>query len=170
MNTPIHDPEEPEPVYPQTPISAETEAHLSRAYQRILRVAIVLSVAAVVAALAINWRSGVGVAIGAALGLINFIWLHSSTGKLVDRLLLENKKPPLLEPPPDPSSSKTKFRFIFPFPLRYLLMIGVAYVILKSYPQLLIGFLIGLLLPLLASMVEGVYEAVAIGKTHQTSD
>ena len=49
-------------------------------------------------------------------------------------------------------------------------MIGVAYVILKSYPQLLIGFIVGLVLPVLAAMGEGIYEAVTIGKTHQTSD
>lgn len=170
MIDPLPESSEPEPVYPQTPISAESEAHLSGAYRRILKTAMVFSVAAALVATLVNWRSGLGAAIGAILGLSNFAWLHSSTGKLVDRMLAETKTPPLLTPPPDSSDNKPRFRFIFPFPLRYLLMMGVAYVILKSYPRLLIGFLIGLLLPLLASMVEGVYEAVASGKTHQTSD
>jgi hypothetical protein len=94
-------------------------------------------------------------------------------------MLVENKNPSLLGPLPEtsgnkaeskPGVNKSRFRFIFPFPLRYLLVIGVAYVIVKSYPQLLVGFLVGLLLPLLASTVEGIYEAMTIGKTHQTSD
>jgi hypothetical protein len=35
---------------------------------------------------------------------------------------------------------------------------------------MLIGFIVGLALPILAAMGEGVYEAVTISKTHQASD
>jgi hypothetical protein len=45
----------------------------------------------------------------------------------------------------------------------------VAYVILKSYPRLLIGFIAGLILPILAAMGEGIYEALVIGKIDQAS-
>ena len=178
MNRPIPEPDEPEPnesepdepVYPQTPISAETEAQLSGAYRRILRIAIVLGVAASLAAALVNWPAGLGAAIGSVVGLINFIWLHQTTEKLVDRMLAASKSAPSLEENARAKSSSSKFRFMFPFPLRYLLIIAVAYVILKSYPRLLIGFMVGLVVPLLASFGEGIYEAVTIGKTDQTSD
>jgi hypothetical protein len=170
MNPPIPEPDEPQPIYPKTPISPETEARLSGAYRRILRIAIVLSVVATVVATLVNWRAGLGAAIGALVGLINFVWLHQGAEKLVDRMLAASKK----LPPPDENapakSSSSKFRFMFPFPLRYLLIIAVAYVILKSYPRLLIGFMVGLVLPLLASFGEGIYEAITIGKTDQNSD
>ncbi len=173
MNPPIPDSDEPEsnePVYPQTPISAETEAQLSGAYRRILRIAVVLSVVATLAAALVNWPAGLGAAIGSVVGLINFVWLHQTTAKLVDRMLAASKTaPPPGENTPAKSSS-SKFRFMFPFPLRYLLIIAVAYVILKSYPRLLIGFMVGLVMPLLASFGEGIYEAVTIGKTDQSSD
>jgi hypothetical protein len=47
-------------------------------------------------------------------------------------------------------------------------MIAVAYVILKSYPALLVGFIVGLILPIIASMGEGVYEALVISRIDQT--
>jgi hypothetical protein len=183
MNPPIPEPDESqpdlserdqpepnEPVYPQTPISAETEAQLSGAYHRILRIAVVLSVVTTLAAALVNWPAGLGAAIGSVLGLINFIWLHQTTEKLVDRMLAASKNAPPPEENAPAKSSSSRFRFMFPFPLRYLLIIAVAYVILKSYPRLLIGFLVGLVMPLLASFGEGIYEAVTIGKTDQTSD
>jgi hypothetical protein len=175
MNPPIPEPDEsqpiePELIYPKTPISPETEARLSGAYRRILRITIVLSVVATLVVSLVNWPAGLGAAIGALVGLINFVWLHQGTEKLVDRMLAAGKK----LPPPDENApaknSSSKFRFMFPFPLRYLLIIAVAYVILKSYPRLLIGFMVGLVLPLLASFGEGIYETVTIGKTDQTSD
>ncbi len=164
------EPEPNEPVYPKTPISAETEAQLSGAYRRILRIALVLSVAATLAATLVNWAAGLGAAIGSVVGLINFVWLHQTTEKLVDRMLAASKSAPPQEENASAKASSSKFRFMFPFPLRYLLIIAVAYVILKSYPRLLIGFMVGLVLPLLASFGEGIYEAVTIGKTDKTSD
>jgi ATP synthase I chain len=175
MNPPIPEPDdpqpiEPEPIYPETPISPETEAHLSGAYRRILRIAVFLSVAATVVVTLVNWRAGLGAAIGSLVGLINFVWLHQTTEKLVDRMLAASKSAPPPEENTPAKSSPSRFRFMFPFPPRYLLIIAVAYVILKSYPRLLIGFMVGLVLPLLASFGEGIYEAVTIGKTDQTSD
>ena len=141
------------------------EARLSGAYQRILRVAIVLSVAGTVAAaLLFSWQSGLGLAIGSLLAYINFVWLHHGTERLVERMVVSNKTS---------SADKTKprkVRFAFPFPLRYALLFGVAYVILKSYPRLLIGFIVGLILPILASMGEGIYEALVTSKIDQAND
>ena len=167
MNTPedsasnqITDPAMPD----QTPPDPAMEERLSGAYNRILKVAMGLSIAGTLAAaLLFNWQSGLGVAIGSLLAFINFVWLYHGTERLVERMVVSNKTT---------SAAKTKprkVRFAFPFPLRYALLIAVAYVILKSYPRLLIGFIVGLILPILAAMGEGIYEAIVIGKTDQAS-
>jgi hypothetical protein len=141
----------------QAPVDPAMEERLSGAYRRILRVAIALSVIGSLAAtLLFSWRSGLGLAVGALLAFINFVWLHRSTDKLVNRMISAGQSPP------------RKLRFVFPFPLRYALMIAVAYVILKSYPGLLIGFIVGLILPILAAMGEGIYEALVINRIDQT--
>lgn len=137
---------------------AEMEERLSGAYRRILRMAMALSaIGALAATLLVNWQCGLGLAIGSALAFINFVWLHHGTERLVERMLAPDKKAP------------SRFRFAFPFPLRYALLIAVAYVILKSYPGLLVGFIVGLILPVLASMGEGIYEAVVISRIDQAS-
>jgi hypothetical protein len=146
------------------PVDPAMEQRLSGAYRRILRVAIVLSVAGtLIAALLFTWQSGLGLAIGSLLAYINFVWLHRGTERLVERIIASNKATPAAE------SKPRKVRFKFPFPLRYALLIAVAYVILKSYPRLLIGFIVGLILPILAAMGEGIYEAVVISKIDQAS-
>jgi len=148
----------------QTPPDPVMEERLSGAYRRILRLAIGLSVAGTLTAILLfSWQSGLGLAIGSLLAYINFVWLHHGTERLVERMVVSNKTT---------STDKTKLRkvrFAFPFPLRYALLIAVAYVILKSYPRLLIGFIVGLILPILAAMGEGIYEAVVISKTDQAS-
>ena len=146
------------------PVNPAIEQRLSGAYGRILRVAIALSVAGtLVAALLFTWQSGLGLAIGALLAYVNFVWLHHGTERLVERIIASNKATT------DGESKPRKLRFAFPFPLRYALLIAVAYVILKSYPRLLIGFIVGLILPILAAMGEGIYEAVVISKIDQAS-
>ncbi|MGZ4856289.1 MAG: ATP synthase subunit I [Candidatus Angelobacter sp.] len=167
MNPPLEGPtpdQKPDPLMPNstppnsTPPDPVIEERLSGAYRRILRVAIALSVAGtLVATLLVNWQSGLGLAIGSLLAYINFVWLHHGTERLVQRMISSDKSKP------------RRFRFAFPFPLRYALLIAVAYVILKSYPRLLIGFIVGLILPILASMGEGIYEAVVISKIDQAS-
>jgi hypothetical protein len=152
----------PEQEVDPAPVDPEMEQRLSGAYGRILRVAIALSVAGTLAAaLFFTWQSGLGLAIGSLLAYINFVWLHRGTERLVERILASNKTSTA-----DISKAR-KVRFAFPFPLRYALLIGVAYVILKSYPRLLIGFIVGLILPILAAMGEGIYEAAVISKIDQ---
>jgi len=161
MNTPPEDAAPGEEIdqapADQMPVDPAMEERLSGAYHRILRVAIVLSVAGTLAAaLLFSWQSGLGLAVGAVLAVINFVWLHRSTEKLVARMISSGQSPP------------RKLRFVFPFPVRYALMIAVAYVILKSYPALLVGFLVGLILPIIASMGEGIYEALVVSRIDQT--
>ena len=168
MNTPpedaIPDQEIDSAPVDQTPPDPAMEERLSGAYRRILRVAIVLSVAGtLVAALLFTWQSGLGLAIGSLLAYINFVWLHRGTERLVERIIASNRATAVGETKP------RKVRFAFPFPLRYALLIAVAYVILKSYPRLLIGFIVGLILPILAAMGEGIYEALVISRIDQAS-
>ena len=161
MNTPPEDAIPEQEVAPAS-INPEMEQRLSGAYSRILRVAIALSVAATLAAaLLFTWQSGLGLAIGSLLAYINFVWLHRGTERLVERILASNR------PATADTSKPRRVRFAFPFPLRYALLIAVTYVILKSYPRLLIGFIVGLILPIVAAMGEGIYEAVVIGKADQ---
>jgi hypothetical protein len=116
-----------------------------------------------VAALLFSWQSGLCLAIGSLLAYINFVWLHRGTERLVERIIASNQTTST------DKSKPRKVRFAFPFPLRYALLIAVTYVILKSYPRLLIGFIVGLILPILAAMGEGIYEAVVISKIDQAS-
>jgi len=147
-----------------TPLDPVMEQRLSGAYRRILRVAIALSVAGTLsAALFFTWQSGLGLAIGSLLAYINFVWLHHGTERLVERIIASNQTTTAGK------SKSRKVRFAFPFPLRYGLLIGMTYVILKSYPRLLIGFIVGLILPILAAVGEGIYEAVVISKIDQAS-
>jgi len=144
------------------PVNPAVEQRLSRAYSRILRLAIALSLAGTpIAALIFSWQSGLGLAIGSLLAYINFVWLHRGTERLVERIVASNQAAAA-----DKLKAR-KVRFAFPFPLRYGLLIAVTYVILKSYPRLLMGFIVGLILPILAAMGEGIYEAVVISKIDQ---
>lgn len=171
MNTPPEDaipeqeidpaPADPLPLDPAL-LDPGMEQRLSGAYSRILQVAITLSVAGTLAAaLLFSWQSGLGLAIGSLLAYINFVWLHRGTERLVERIVASNQAAAA------DKSKPRKVRFAFPFPLRYGLLIAVTYVILKSYPRLLMGFIVGLILPILAAMGEGIYEAVVISKIDQ---
>jgi len=140
-----------EPVFAPIPVSPQMEERLSGAYQRIVRVAVVLSVAAsAIAALLAGWRNGLGLALGALVGLLNFVWLHHGADVLVHRMLFSGNKGP------------GKLWVWLSFPLRYLLVIAAVYAMIKGYPRMLIGFIVGLALPVMASMSEGIYEALVL--------
>jgi hypothetical protein len=181
MNTPPEESipdQEQEPPWPDpTPVDPVMEERLSGAYRRILRAAIYISVIGVLAAtVLVNWHCGLGLAVGALLAYINFVWLHRGTERLVQKMIsagTPGEPDKTTEPDKVMESNKTrpqKVRFAFPFPLRYALLFGVAYVILKSYPRLLIGFIVGLILPMLAAMGEGIYEALVTSKIDQAND
>jgi len=134
---------------PDGSLPSSIEAFLSGAYRRMQRVTIVLSAAATLAStLFFNWRSALGVAVGSLLGYFNFVWLHHGAELMVERLAVPAERRP------------SKLGLVFAFALRYIFVIAIAYVILKSYPRMLVGFMVGVLLPILAAMCEGVYEAI----------
>jgi hypothetical protein len=133
--------------------TSNIEAFLSRAYPRILRITIVLSVTAtIVLTVLLGWRSGLGFAIGAPIAYINLVWLHHGSIMMVERMLGSSSEAP------------SKGRVVMAFALRYGLMIIAASVILKSFPGMRLGFMLGLFVPIIAAMCEGVYEAFAGGK------
>ena len=138
---------------PDGSLPSSIEAFLSGAYRRMQRVTIVLSAAATLAStLFFNWRSALGVAVGSLLGYFNFVWLHHGAELMVERLAVPAERRP------------SKLGLVFAFALRYIFVIAIAYVILKSYPRMHVGFIVGLLLPILAAMCEGVYEAIVGNK------
>jgi ATP synthase I chain len=133
-----------------SPAPAHVEAFLSGAYRRILRVTIALSVSATVAAdLFFGWRSGLGVAAGSLLAFINFVWLHHGAELMIHRMMAAAESGP------------SRFRLMLAFAGRYFFVIAISYVILKGYPNMLVAFVVGLAVPIVAAMCEGVYEAVA---------
>jgi hypothetical protein len=131
------------------PLSGPTEAFLSGAYRRIQRIAIVLSAAAAIAALLLfHWRAALGVAVGSVLAYLNLVWLHHGAELMVERMAAPAATRP------------SKLRLMLAFVFRYIFVIAIAYVILKGYPRMLVGFIVGLTFPILAAMCEGVYEAI----------
>ncbi len=130
--------------------SDRVEAFLSGAYRRILRITIVLSIgAAIGAGLWFGWRSGLGFAIGALVGYINFVWLHRASIMMTDRMIAAPGKQP------------SKLRLLLAFAGRYIFVIAAAYVIFKGWPRMLAGFTAALFFPIFAAMCEGIYEALA---------
>jgi ATP synthase I subunit len=144
---------------PHGPSPARSEEFLSGAYQRILRITIILSVT-VTSSVTVRWgwRTGLAIAIGALLAYVNLRWLHHGTELAVQRMSAPAAGAP------------SRGRFVLAFAGRYVFVITAAYVILRSYPQARVAFIVGLAFPIIASMCEGVYEAVVIGRTNQTPD
>src|SRR5260370_2739370 len=139
--------------------SESMEGFLCGAYRRILRITALLTLAATLAATAFfGWHAGVGVALGSLLAAFNFVWLHHGTELMVRRMV---------DPNPG-EAAPSKLRLMLAFVGRYVFVISGAYVILKSYPRTLEGFILGLALPILAAMSEGIYEAVVTNRNDQT--
>jgi ATP synthase I chain len=136
------------------PDAARSEAFLSGAYRRILRLTIVLSVVATITALLVNRESGVGIGAGSLLAYLNFAWLHHGTELLVQRMIAPSGTGP------------SRFGLMLAFAGRYTFVIAMAYVILKGYPNMRIAFVVGLAFPILAATCEGIYELFA-GNTNQ---
>ncbi len=147
---------------PEGPGALSMEAFLSGAYRRILWTALALSVAGIVAAtLVSNWRSGLGLAAGALVACLNFVWLHHGAELVVQRMMEAQRT---MEPV---KRAPSKLRLALAFTARYAFVMVVAYVILRGYPRVRVAFLVGLACPLVAAMWEGFYEAA---RSHQTSN
>jgi len=128
--------------------SLKAEAFLSGAFGRIQRITFLLALMTVIFGfLLFGWRSGLGSVIGSIVGFLNLLWLHHGAAMIIERVLAAANKPP------------AKSRLVLSFIGRYVFVMAMAYVILKSFPSMLWGFTVALFLPILAAMCEGVYEA-----------
>jgi len=128
--------------------------YLDRAYPRIVKLAVVLAVIGVAVSIPLQDRHGTLVlAVGATIGILNLVWLHQGANLMVSRMLAEGGARP------------SKLRVVLFFPLRYILVIGAVYAILKSYPGVLVSFIVGLGLPVMALIGESIYEAVVLSRT-----
>lgn len=142
--------------------ASRIERQLDGAYRRALKVTAALGVIAlIVSAVAAGWRSSLGVLLGAAVGTLNLVWLHQGAELLVRRMMSAGGQAAAESGPASAESGPSKLRVMLFFPLRYLVVITAVYAILKGYPGVLVSFIVGLLLPMLALMGEGIYEAVA---------
>jgi len=125
----------------------QVEAFLSRTYQRIQRNTLILAAAGAIAATLLRgWRSGLALACGSLIAFINLVWLHQGATMMIERFM------------PSAGKLRSKSRLVLSFTGRYLFLIVSAYVILKSFPGILLPFTVGLFLPILAAMCEGMYE------------
>jgi hypothetical protein len=132
------------------------EQRLDQAYQRVLKVAIALSLLGIpISGVLAGWRNSFGLGLGAGIALLNIVWLHQGAELLVRRMVAAGSAGPAAEGP-------SKMRMMLFFPLRYLSVIAAVYAILKGYPGVLVSFIVGLALPVAAMMGEGVYEAIVL--------
>jgi hypothetical protein len=127
---------------------------LGGAYPRIVKLAVALSaIAAAGSVLVVGWRGSLVLVFGSFVGTLNLVWLHRGADMMVQRMLGAGKSGP------------SKLRVALFFPLRYALVIAAVYAILKGYPGVLVSFIVGLGMPVMAMMGESIYEAVVLGKT-----
>jgi len=137
----------------ETPNSTQMDRFLGSAYPRIMKLALALTAIAGVASLLLaDWRGSLALVFGAAVGIVNLAWLHRGADMMVERMLGAGKTGP------------SKLRMALFFPLRYLLVIAAVYAILKGYPGVLVSFIVGLSMPVMAMIGESIYEAVVLSK------
>jgi hypothetical protein len=137
-----------------TPDSAQMDRFLGGAYTRIVKLAVALTaIAGIIPLLLANWRGSLALIFGAVVGMVNLVWLHRGADLMVQRMLGVGKSGP------------SKLRMALFFPLRYILVIAAVYAILKGYPGVLVSFIVGLGMPVMAMIGESIYEAVVLGKT-----
>jgi len=142
---------------PATDRAFEMERYLDGAYPRILKIAVALGLAGAGASLVLgDWHATIALAVGALIGTLNVIWLHRGADLLVKRMLSRERSGP------------SQLSVMLFFPLRYLLVIAAVYAILKGYPGVLVSFIVGLGLPVLALIGESIYEAIVLSKKDRT--
>ncbi len=96
-----------------------------------------------------GWRSGLGLAAGAAAACLNLASLSRAVQGLAGRIV-------------EAQSQERGGRMIWRFFERYVLVLVVSYVIFRGYPQAFPGFLVGLCTPVAALMVEAALGIVGM--------
>lgn len=88
-----------------------------------------------------GWKSGLGLAVGAAVACLNLAVLSRAVTGLADRII-------------NAQSPERGGRMIWRFFQRYVLVLLVSYVIFRGSSQAFTGFLVGLCAPVAALMLE----------------
>ncbi|HWR36342.1 MAG TPA: ATP synthase subunit I [Clostridia bacterium] len=124
------------------------ESFYSAATARILKMMAWLALPAIAVALALNWRFGLGLALGCAISYQNFRWLAEAVNGLGDRIVNAN-------------SQESGVGIVVRFTIRLLLVALAAYAIFRITQVGLYGLLAGLFLPVAAVFCEAAYELFA---------
>ena len=109
-----------------------------RTAARMLRTMLLVAVIGMVVALWRGWTFGMGFAVGAAISWLNFRWLKGFVAGL------------------GPGGKSTGFLLFFA--LRYLLLAGIAYVILKYSKLSLPAMFVGLFVALAAATIQVLFQ------------
>ncbi len=117
------------------------EAFYARAMKRVYRFIFVVGIAGTLgAAFWRGWKGSVAFAFGAAASYYNFKWLHEAVDSL------------------GPNARRARTRVFVFLALRYLLLAGGAYAIVKVFGMNAIPALVALFVPIAAIFIEVIYE------------
>ena len=126
------------------------EHYLARSFARIYRFMAVMTAAGVLALLIWRgWRWGLGFALGAGASWLNLRWLK----KMIDSLARAA------------SGERPKNRAAVMLGLRFLLLAGAGYAILKYSEISLTAALVGLFVSAAAAILEILYQLIIYGST-----
>jgi hypothetical protein len=112
----------------------ESDDVFERTAARMLRTMLLVALIGMIVALWRGWTYGMGFALGAAISWVNFRWLKGFVAGL------------------GPGGKSTGFMLFFA--LRYLLLAGIAYVILKYSKLSLPAMFVGLFVALVAATIQ----------------
>ncbi len=130
---------------PEPPLSAAGRFY-DGALERIRKFLLAVSAVGLVLCLALfRWPEAIGFALGAIISYVNHRWLAGMVNALGERIATGQ-------------SSERGRVLVFRATLRYVFIAMGAYVIFKSYPAALYGFLGGICLPILAVGCEVAVE------------
>ncbi len=147
------------PAGPQPNPSPEAEAFYAQAYQRIVRIMLVLPVLVFpVLLIRFHLALALGFVVGAAISFFNFYWLKRAVVALGERVAISARVALGEQETSSSGSRQSGSRVVGGFFLRYVLIAVGAYVIFKSSAMSGYGLFIGLFVPVVAILVEAVYE------------
>jgi hypothetical protein len=146
LTEPLSQLDESRPPSPEYAPSPEAEAFYANAYQRMVRVMLMLPIAITpVLWLKYNRTLAMGFIGGCVIALYNFYRLKRTVSALADKVT-------------DTGQKQSGAIIVAGFLSRYFLIAVAAYVIFKSSAMSVYGLFAGLFLPVGAILIEAVYE------------
>lgn len=132
------------PVQPAAGSPETEELFYVTTYRRLVWIMVILTLLGIPIAW-FNYQGALAAtfALGGLVGILNFYWLKRTVEAMGGRF---------------PGKTRSTSGVVVRFLLRYVLIAGIAYVILKSTASSLYGFFAGLSVPVAAILIEAVYE------------